>query len=91
MLSQAAALTQLSSRIRARVRTLATSQIRTDLSLLPEASQLPIRRHGHRPRLLGLDGVEVIFVRLDDGDNPVVALVTRVDLRLACTAHEYWM
>jgi hypothetical protein len=38
--------------------------------------------------LIGLDEVEVIFVRLDEGDNPVVALVTRLDLRWPCTAHE---
>jgi hypothetical protein len=28
-------------------------------------------------RLLGLDGMEVTSVRLDDSDNPMIALVTR--------------
>ena len=48
MLSQAQALMVLSRRIKARGCPVAVSQIRTVLSSLPEASQLPSGRHRHR-------------------------------------------
>src|SRR3954447_5333726 len=35
-------------------------------------------------RLLGLDGVEVTSVRLDDRDNPMIALVTRDEQARCC-------